>query len=199
MKGINAINYKTPKDFLVEKFKEEFVNNDSNESKEKNIITNPYYQIIKNKMSLKKKKPNIYKVSKYFYNPKTKHNFEKSWTKKENLNAEAEEILKSYHYKTHFKAAEEIAENTIKNNKNRRYLFLIPNLKKINNSYINHRKSIDVFNSEYKDMDIKNNEYDNIFNKSEYKNPNSVGKNRIKYKSELLNKILNIALKSEKN
>ena len=201
LKGINAINYKTPKDFLVEKYKEEYVNNDNNEKKEKkekNIINNPYYQIIKNKISLKKKKSNIYKVSKYFYNPKTKNNFEKSWTKRENLNAEAEKILKSYHYKTHFKAAEEIAENTIKNRKNNRYLFLIPNLKKINNSYINHRKSIDEFNSEYKDMDIKINEHDTIYNKSEYKNPYSVGKNRTKYKSELLNKILNIALKDEK-
>ena len=51
--------------------------------------------------------------------------------RREDLNNEAYGLLNSYHYKTHFKAAEEIAESNYKydkNNKNKNSLFLLPNL-----------------------------------------------------------------------
>ena len=80
-----------------------------------------------------KKKKNInslYKINNVYYNP-DKSSY-KPWQRREDLNTEAYEILSTYHYKTHFKAAEEIAESNykhnIKPNQNYNSVFLLPNL-----------------------------------------------------------------------
>ena len=79
-----------------------------------------------------KKKKNInslYKISNVYYNP-DKDSY-KPWQRREDLNTEAYDILSSYHYKTHFKAAEEIAESNYKINKatnTPNSVFLLPNL-----------------------------------------------------------------------
>ena len=58
-----------------------------------------------------KVKKNIYGDGNVFYVPK---NYQyKPWMRNQNLNSEAEFMLKEFHVKTHFKAAEEIAENKI--------------------------------------------------------------------------------------
>ena len=75
------------------------------------------------------KKFDLYKVNKVYFNPK-QENY-KPWQRREDLNNEAYSLLKSYHYKTHFKAAEEIAESNYKydkNNKVKNSVFLLPNL-----------------------------------------------------------------------
>jgi hypothetical protein len=77
----------------------------------------------------KKKMFDIYKNSNIYYIPKK--DIYKPWQRREDLNNEACSLLSSYHHKTHFKAAEEIAESNYKNNKNNKNLnsvFLLPNL-----------------------------------------------------------------------
>ena len=64
-----------------------------------------------------------------YYNP-DKSTY-KPWQRREDLNTEAYGFLSSYHYKTHFKAAEEIAESNYRANKgsnNPNSVFLLPNL-----------------------------------------------------------------------
>ena len=81
--------------------------------------------------SKKKKNANsLYKVNNVYYNP-DKSTY-KPWQRREDLNTEAYGFLSSYHYKTHFKAAEEIAESNYKSknkgNNNTNSVFLLPNL-----------------------------------------------------------------------
>jgi hypothetical protein len=59
-----------------------------------------------NRINNKKNKNDLYYIPKNL--------IFKPWIKNKNLNIEAEKILNSYHIKTHFKAAEEIAENKLK-------------------------------------------------------------------------------------
>ena len=94
------------------------------EKKKRNNVT----KIIKGK---KKKKhfDSLYKTNKVYYRPK--NDSYKPWQRREDLNNEAYNLLSSYHYKTHFKAAEEIAEsnyNFDKKNKDKNSVFLLPNL-----------------------------------------------------------------------
>ena len=81
--------------------------------------------------SKKKKNANsLYKMNNVYYNP-DKSTY-KPWQRREDLNTEAYGFLSSYHYKTHFKAAEEIAESNYKSknkgNNNINSVFLLPNL-----------------------------------------------------------------------
>ena len=76
-------------------------------------------------------KINENKNGRLYYNPKSVDYKDKPWMKRTDLNADAYKILDSYHYKTHFKAAEEIAENKMKivnKNKKNKYCLLLPNL-----------------------------------------------------------------------
>ena len=67
--------------------------------------------IIPEEKKEEKVKKNIYGDGNLYYIPK---NYEyKPWMRHYNLNSEAESMLKEFHVKTHFKAAEEIAENKI--------------------------------------------------------------------------------------
>jgi hypothetical protein len=52
------------------------------------------------------------KKSKLYFNPKKIDYKLKPWIKRDDLNADAYKILNSFHYKTHFKAAKEVASNT---------------------------------------------------------------------------------------
>ena len=78
------------------------------------------------------------KKGKLYFNPKKINYKLKPWIKRDDLNADAYKILNSYHYKTHFKAAKEVAsnnshtkeENSLDNNNS----YLSPNkTNKINN------------------------------------------------------------------
>ena len=79
-----------------------------------------------------KKRKNVnslYKMNNVYYNPNK--SMYKPWQRREDLNTEAYGFLSSYHYKTHFKAAEEIAESNYRANKgnnNPNSVFLLPNL-----------------------------------------------------------------------
>ena len=91
-----------------------------NESENDNIHTNSEIHKI-----------NENKNGRLYYNPKSVDYKDKPWMKRTDLNADAYKILDSYHYKTHFKAAEEIAENKMKivnKNKKNKYCLLLPNL-----------------------------------------------------------------------
>ena len=102
------------------------------EKKEKtNRIDNSRHLIAKSERNIKKKKRyDLYKTKNVvYYNPKD--NEYKPWQRRDDLNNEAYGLLSSYHYKTHFKAAEEIAESNYRNNKNKsnkNSVFLLPNL-----------------------------------------------------------------------
>ena len=116
-----------------------------NESDNDNIHTNS---------EIHKLKEN--KNSRLYYNPKSVDYKDKPWMKRTDLNADAYKILDSYHYKTHFKAAEEIAENKMKiinKNKKNKYCLLLPNLfqnksttnlEDLNSTY-NNNKNNDLF------------------------------------------------------
>jgi len=71
----------------------------------------------------------LYKSNKLYYNLSSESY--KPWQRREDLNNEAYSLLGSYHYKTHFKAAEENTESNYKYNKinkNQNSVFLLPNL-----------------------------------------------------------------------
>ena len=85
LKHINLYNFKTPNDLL------------------KKSRMNYKIKIFKRKHN---KNPNNKEEIKRIDDIK-----DKPWIKASDLNIEAEDFLKSYHYKTHFKATEEIAEN----------------------------------------------------------------------------------------
>ena len=125
LKNINLNSFQTPKDLIKIKKdnlnqNEKKTNNQKNVNKEKseqNLNKNflKYgYEIIEhnkknnmnNRINNKKNKNDLYYIPKNL--------IFKPWIKNKNLNIEAEKILNSYHIKTHFKAAEEIAENKLK-------------------------------------------------------------------------------------
>ena len=122
LKSINLYDYKRAGDSTTSLGKE----NNGSAQKNNSKILKP--KIIRSHQK-KKKYNSIYKSSKLYYNP-NRDNY-KPWHKRDDLNNEAYGFLSSYHYKTHFKAAEEIAESNYKydkNNKNKNSVFLLPNL-----------------------------------------------------------------------
>ena len=122
LKSINLYDYKRPGGSTTSLGKE------NNESAKKNNSKKLNPKIIRSHQK-KKKFYSLYKSSKLYYNP-SKDDY-KPWHRRDDLNNEAYGFLSSYHYKTHFKAAEEIAESNYKydkNNKNKNSVFLLPNL-----------------------------------------------------------------------
>ena len=119
LKKIDLFTFKKPKDLLklntmrnksditydIEEEKEEI--NKINNKKNYKVI--PQTENIIDKEEEKRNKRNLYLNNTLYYIP-TKN---ERWKKRTDLNKEAEGILKDYHYKTHFKAAEEIAENKL--------------------------------------------------------------------------------------
>ena len=74
------------------------------------------------------------KKNKLYYNPESHNNKLKPWIKRDDLNVDANKILTSYHYKTHFKAAKEVASNKV-NSKDKNYIDInISNENNNNNS-----------------------------------------------------------------
>ena len=169
--NVDLYTYKRPKEILEgKKDKRIKVNNDG---RSYNILPNPI--IIEQKKEMEKMQHNkaIYGSRNLFYEPK--NNDKKLWARKGNLNLEARKILISYHYKTHFKATEEIqfnikkkSDSTDYNTKLNTYL-MIPNL--FNNIYNekiqkNHKvinlkknqfrnKSYNNYNLDYSALDKK--------------------------------------------
>ena len=128
------------------------------------------------------------KISKLYYNPKSVDYKTKPWMKRTDLNADAHKLLNSFHYKTHFKAAKEVAENNMKitNKKTRnKYCLLLPNLFQTKT-----RNNSEVFNYSYNknnDMMLKlNDEIENLNkikyekNKNPFKKKETFEKNKIK-------------------
>ena len=119
LKSINLYDYK--KNSINEGGKEE-----------SRILKRPRFlsKSLQRKTKKRKNVNSLYKMNHVYYNP-DKSSY-KPWQRREDLNTEAYGFLSSYHYKTHFKAAEEIAESDYKtNNKGNNHLnsvFLLPNL-----------------------------------------------------------------------
>ena len=119
LKSINLYDYK--KNSLNEGGKEE-----------SRFLKRPRFlsKSLQRKTKKRKNVNSLYKMNHVYYNP-DKSSY-KPWQRREDLNTEAYGFLSSYHYKTHFKAAEEIAESDYKtNNKgnnNLNSVFLLPNL-----------------------------------------------------------------------
>ena len=122
LRNVNLFNYKRPKELLKS------TDNAKNKKSEKEQHENSPEK--EKKLDIKI----IYGPSKIYYEPK--NNDKKSWARKDNLNAEARGLLSSYHFKTHFKATEEIAEYKTKNNKKlKETCFLLPHLLPKNHRY----------------------------------------------------------------
>ena len=119
LKSINLYDYK--KNSINEGGKEE-----------SRILKRPRFlsKSLQRKTKKRKNVNSLYKMNHVYYNP-DKSSY-KPWQRREDLNTEAYGFLSSYHYKTHFKAAEEIAESdyksNIKGNNNLNSVFLLPNL-----------------------------------------------------------------------
>ena len=161
LKNIDLFTYKKPKDLLklnsiVNNQVEDDKINDENEENKKGYKIIPYPQI-EDKEEKKTVKRNIYANSKVYYIPTTNER----WKKRSDLNIEAEGILKEYHYKTHFKAAEEIAENRLDSKKIEKENYFCTN-----SSRLFRKKKIFIFDDDVekklKKNDLKN--YSKNFN-----------------------------------
>ena len=122
LKNLDLYKYKNRhelNDLIKKKIKE---NINHNNSFDKNISYANRYEIYDDNN----------KKNKLYYNPK--NNKLKPWTKRDDLNEDAHKILTSYHYKTHFKAAKEVASNK-SNSKEKSYIDInISNEKNNNNN-----------------------------------------------------------------
>ena len=167
LKSIDLYKYKNSNELkkrIKKEIKVEKVENSSSDSENEDENIHLNSQIEK----LKEKKNKLY------FNPNSVDFKEKPWMKRIDLNADAYKILNSYHYKTHFKAAKEVAENKLikKNNKKNRnkYCLLLPNLFQNKSTY-----NFDILSSTYNDLknrsddliDFKMNEEDENLNKKE--------------------------------
>jgi len=137
LKHINLYNYKKPKELL----KEDKSDNSYNEEDIGEKIKGEKSPRKDNKKSNNLK--NIYGPSNIYY--EIRNNDRKSWARKDNLNTEAKGLLSSYHFKTHFKATEEVAEYKSNNKNNlKESCFLLPHLLPKNYRYhsINSEKNL---------------------------------------------------------
>jgi len=154
-----------------------------------NILPNPI--IIEQKKELENKQHHkaIYGSRNLFYEPK--NNDKKLWARKGNLNQEARKLLSLYHYKTHFKATEEIQfkinkkSDSTNNNAELNTYLMIPNLfnthkEKINKNHkiINlkknqfRNKSYNNYNLNYSELDKKKDLFN--FGEDAYKNDEEI-------------------------
>ena len=157
LKSINLYDYKKPGENNITPNKKE--NEEYNKNYSKSLVSKSV------RHGKKKNKFDLYKTNKVYYNPKNSEY--KPWQRREDLNNEACGLLSSYHYKTHFKAAEEIAESNYKynkNNKNKTSVFLLPNL--LPNNYKSKPVKTDN-DSEEKEDPFKFGEDDNSSAQSE--------------------------------
>ena len=156
LKSINLYDYKRPGDSLNNEDKMGKENYIKNYNTRSNLVS----KSVRN--GTKKRPFDLYKKSTLYYNPK---NYEfKPWQRKEDLNNEAYNLLSPYHYKTHFKAAEEIAESNYKYDKKNYSVFLLPNL--LPNYYAKKPLTTDLNTKEEEDP-FKFGEDDNLSEQSE--------------------------------
>ena len=189
--NVDLYTYKRPKEIL--EGKKEKRNKVNNDGKTYNILPNPIIIEQKKEMENMKHHKAIYGSRNLFYEPK--NNDKKLWARKANLNLEARKLLSLYHYKTHFKATEEIQfkikkkSDSTDNNAELNSYFMIPNLfNTLNNEKIkkNHKvinlknnqfrnKSYNNYNLNYSELDKK----EDLFNFSEdvYKNDEEIDDN----------------------
>jgi len=138
LKHINLYNYKKPKELL--KIANNSMDKGKDDLKDKNL--EKWEEEEKKKHASAKL---IYGPSNVYY--EARNNDKMAWARKDNLNMEARRLLSSYHFKTHFKATEEIAE--LKSNKKnfiKSSFFILPHLLPKNHRYQNYNTSADVYN-----------------------------------------------------
>ena len=172
LKKINLYDYKkTPFGLYKSNAISTRNNNKNNKIVKNNKLIEEKENILKNNKSLN---------SKLYYSPMRTAENSKPWERKTDLNNEACNILKSYHQKIHFKAAKEIACNTINNQKktvggnNKISCFLLPNL--------NHRNYLLKENNTYKEPDLSDLENEiNDINFNDDKETN----NEVEYKNNI--------------
>ena len=175
LKHIKLYNYKKPRELLKEGQPE--IDNLEQKAKSEKLLNKD-----------KDKNKNIYGPSNVYY--EARNNDNKIWARKETLNTEARGLLSSYHFKTHFKATEEIAEYSPDRKRLKDSCFLLPNFlpknyrykicdtegnlnnnNKIKNKSVKYKKAFDYskledteklfkFNEEYQKDEINDNKYD---------------------------------------
>ena len=190
LKSINLYDYKKPGELL---------NSLDKKDKENDSSRNYFSKGLKN--DKKKKDFDLYKNNKLYYNPKEDEY--KPWQRREDLNTEAYGLLSSYHYKTHFKAAEEIAESNYKYDKNKKNsVFLLPNLlpnhykRKTIKTETHSKEKEDPFKFEEDENSLEESEdyeeFDKNYNPIIHKNPTITDPEKMKI-------LKNIAFKKKKN
>lgn len=160
--NIDLYTYKKPKELLNEKKKKIQINNDG---RSYDILPNPIIEEQKKQMEKIHNKKKIYGDRHLYYEPK--NNYNKLWARKDNLNLEARKLLSSYHYKTHFKATEEM-QFKVKNKKSDSdytdpeinsidTCLMIPNLFNSENLEINDKNTKKILNlkSQFNNNDPK--------------------------------------------
>jgi hypothetical protein len=120
LKSLNLLKDKRAKDYLkmeaiFGKDKKHIEEEETPEEEKKGykIIPNPL--VVHKEAKPKNKNKTLYAFPKYYFIPNERD--KKPWLKKGDINTEAEKVLYEYHKKTHFKAAEEIAENKMNTKK----------------------------------------------------------------------------------
>ena len=200
LKNIGLYSYEKPKDIIRKQTLLKVGNKSLNipniseeeEEENENELTKRGYKIKQNPLTddnkkEEKTKNNIYGSGNVYYVPK--HYEYKPWRRNLELNSEAERILSEYHVKTHFKAAEEIAENKMITKKSDMDKIIEKN-KQIEEQ---KKRKADPFNFEnhhFKEND--NNEEYIPYDKNE--NPFTEKKNEL-YDKSTLNALSKIAFK----
>ena len=200
LKNIGLYSYEKPKDIIRKQTLLKVGNKSLNipniseeeEEENENKLSKRGYKVKQNPLTDENKKEektknNIYGSGNVYYVPK--HYEYKPWRRNLELNSEAERILSEYHVKTHFKAAEEIAENKMITKKSDMDKIIEKN-KKIEEQ---KKRKADPFNFEnqhFKEND--NNEEYIPYDKNE--NPFTEKKNEL-YDKSTLNALSKIAFK----
>ena len=184
--NINLYKYKKPKDLLnIQNKKSNEEDEIKLDDKKYNILPNPLIEELKKEREKINKEKLLFAKTKLYYEPK--NNNKKLWARKENLNNEAKKFLSSYHYKTHFKATEEVQFN-IKNkyhsvDKDINTYLMIPNIFNTENNELSSKKlknnrNFYSFNCDYDELDKKK----DIFNFGEDQYKDEEEENLIDYK-----------------
>ena len=160
--NIDLYTYKKPKELLNEKKKKIQINNDG---RSYDILPNPIIEEQKKQKEKINNKKKIYGDRHLYYEPN--NNYNKLWARKNNLNLEARKLLSSYHYKTHFKATEEMQFKVNHKKSNSDYTdpeinsintcFMIPNLFNSENFEIYDKNTKKILNlkSQFNNNDPK--------------------------------------------
>ena len=191
LKNVGLYKYKNSNELKRQIKKEIKIDNSSSESEDDNNNANLNAESQTGRL-------NEHKNSRLYFNPKSVDYKIKPWMKRTDLNADAYKILNSYHYKTHFKAAEEVAENKSKKDKNKKnkYCLLLPNL--FQNRSTNN---FEIYNSTYDNINKNNdlifelNEEIENMNKMNYDKNKNPFKKKEKFEEKKIKLLGDIAFK----